>query len=140
MNNLEFLKNTNKILEWTFSDVADFIESIGFGQYKQCFIENFIDGKNLILLNMNNIQKLGITKYQHIAQISKQIRYLLYLNFDDYFKRSISELPRDVNALYVEQKSKTGKKNDKLIYDDFVEQIRDKIWKPNLVRNLYYSK
>ncbi|KAF8571857.1 hypothetical protein P879_03927 [Paragonimus westermani] len=49
---------------WTVNEVGEWIENIGYAQYKDCFIENYIDGKKLITVNASTLPMMGITKFE----------------------------------------------------------------------------
>ena len=38
-------------IHWTTEDVANWIEEIGFPQYRDCFESNMINGRKLVLAN-----------------------------------------------------------------------------------------
>ena len=38
-------------IHWTIEDVANWVEEIGFPQYRDCFESNLIDGRKLVLAN-----------------------------------------------------------------------------------------
>ncbi|KAF7643328.1 hypothetical protein LDENG_00241570 [Lucifuga dentata] len=109
-----------EFLQWSCNDVADWIESIGFTQYKACFTENFINGRKLIYANCTYLPKLGITDFKDMQVISARVRQLLGIT-ETQWGRSIADPPRDAMVLFLEQKSRTGERADKLIYQQFVD-------------------
>ena len=38
-------------IHWSLDDVANWVEEIGFPQYRECFTSNLIDGRKMILVN-----------------------------------------------------------------------------------------
>nr|XP_034953054.1 sterile alpha motif domain-containing protein 15 [Zootoca vivipara] len=113
-------------LAWTPEEVAEWIEALGFPQYKECFTANFISGRKLIHVNCCNLPQMGITNFEHMKEISRHMRELLEIE-EPLFVRSISLPPRDNMGLFLEQKSRTGKRSDALTYSQFIEDsgLRD---------------
>ncbi|XP_032997985.1 sterile alpha motif domain-containing protein 15 [Lacerta agilis] len=113
-------------LAWTPEEVAEWIEALGFPQYKECFTANFISGRKLIHVNCCNLPQMGITDFEHMKEISRHVRELLEIE-EPPFVRSISLPPRDNMGLFLEQKSRTGKRSDALTYSQFIEDsgLRD---------------
>ncbi|KAK7907235.1 hypothetical protein WMY93_015847 [Mugilogobius chulae] len=110
-------------LQWSCQDVAKWIESLGFAQYKECFTENFISGRKLIHVNYSNLPKLGITDFEHIKVISAHVRELLGIR-DTRWSQSIADPRRDVRALFLEQKSVAGTQADRLTYQQFILSLQ----------------
>ncbi|KAF7690308.1 sterile alpha motif domain-containing protein 15-like isoform X2 [Silurus meridionalis] len=102
-------KKEMAFLQWSCQDVAKWIESIGFPQYTACFTENFITGRKLIYVNCCNLPRLGITDFRHMQEISAHVRVLLGIT-EPLWSRSIVDPPRDDMGMYLEVKSRTGKK------------------------------
>ncbi|XP_023232581.1 sterile alpha motif domain-containing protein 15-like [Centruroides sculpturatus] len=105
--------------EWTQEDVENWIVELGFPQYKNVMTENFITGKKLILLDANNLCKMGIKDFKHIKKITESVRNLLGIKLT-HFTRSVAAPHREPLALYLEQKCLTGKKTDALTYSKFL--------------------
>ncbi|XP_020789340.1 sterile alpha motif domain-containing protein 15-like [Boleophthalmus pectinirostris] len=110
-------------LHWSCQDAAMWIESLGFPQYKKCFTENFISGRKLIHVNCSNLPKLGITDFNHMKVICGHVRELLGIT-ETPWSQSIVDPPQDVRALYLEQKSPTGAKADRLTYQQFTSSLQ----------------
>ncbi|XP_044292232.1 sterile alpha motif domain-containing protein 15 isoform X1 [Varanus komodoensis] len=108
-------------LSWTPEEVAEWIEVLGFPQYKECFTTNFISGRKLIHVNCSNLPQIGITDFEHMKEVSQHVRDLLEIE-EAPFVRSISLPHRDNTGLFLEQKSKTGPRSDALTYSQFVQE------------------
>ncbi|XP_060566421.1 sterile alpha motif domain-containing protein 15-like, partial [Ruditapes philippinarum] len=48
-------------LYWNVEQVADWIEDIGFPDYRLCITENMINGRKLIHLEASHLPNIGIT-------------------------------------------------------------------------------
>ncbi|XP_011843673.1 PREDICTED: sterile alpha motif domain-containing protein 15 [Mandrillus leucophaeus] len=107
-------------LNWDPEKVAEWISQLGFPQYKECFITNFISGRKLIHVNCSNLPQMGITNFEDMKAISRHTRELLEIE-EPLFKRSISLPYRDIIGLYLEQKGHTGIKSDALTLSEFVK-------------------
>ncbi|XP_058023622.1 sterile alpha motif domain-containing protein 15 [Ahaetulla prasina] len=101
----------------------------GFSSVQECFTTNFISGRKLIHVNCSNLPQIGITDFDHMKEISKHVRELLKIE-EPRFERSISLPPRDNIGLFLEQKSRTGKRSDALSYSQFVEEARLQEYEP----------
>jgi len=101
---------------WSVEDVANWIEDIGFWQYKSCFTENFVDGRKLILVDANSLPKVGIQDFDHIKTICSAIRNLLGVEAPDS-KRTIYLPPRDHLATFLEKKAFLGNHSDSLEFE-----------------------
>eukprot|EP01122_Echinamoeba_exundans_P015392 TRINITY_DN728_c0_g1_i1.p1 TRINITY_DN728_c0_g1~~TRINITY_DN728_c0_g1_i1.p1 ORF type:complete len:721 (-),score=143.90 TRINITY_DN728_c0_g1_i1:2567-4729(-) len=59
---------------WPQLDVADWIEAIGFRQYRDLFWKNNIDGNALLRLDAESLKRdIGITSFGHREQIASKI-------------------------------------------------------------------
>jgi len=96
-------------VNWTCCEVADFIELLGFPQYKECFLRNKVDGRRLIWCDASHLNALGIGEFKHIIFIAKNIRELLHIE-NPFWNRSISLPYAEALARYLEQRSVIGKK------------------------------
>lgn len=55
------------MLNWTIKDVGDWVKiDLGFPEYEDCFVLNFINGRKLILIDASSLQKLGVQDFAHI--------------------------------------------------------------------------
>lgn len=52
-------------LDWSVSDVANYLETLGLGVYKEKFIENHVSGEVLPLLTENHLKELSIKSIGH---------------------------------------------------------------------------
>ncbi|XP_053457117.1 sterile alpha motif domain-containing protein 15 [Nycticebus coucang] len=107
-------------LDWDPEKVAEWISQLGFPQYKECFIANFISGRKLIHVNCSNLPQIGITDFEDMKVISRHARELLGIE-EPLFKRSICLPYRDNIGLFLEQKGHTGIKSDSLTLPEFVK-------------------
>ncbi|XP_034274103.1 sterile alpha motif domain-containing protein 15 isoform X2 [Pantherophis guttatus] len=103
---------------------------------RECFTTNFISGRKLIHVNCSNLPQIGITDFEHMKEISKHVRELLKIE-EPRFERSISLPPRDNIGLFLEQKSRTGKRSDALSYSQFIEEARLQDYEPKPPTPLY---
>lgn len=55
------------ILRWSIKEVGEWIKNdLGFPQYEDCFVSNYINGRKLILIDASSLQKLGVQHFEHI--------------------------------------------------------------------------
>ncbi|KAF7260417.1 hypothetical protein EG68_02437 [Paragonimus skrjabini miyazakii] len=133
MSLTEICANTNipEASLWTIKEVGEWIENIGYPQYRNCFVENYIDGKKLISVNASTLPMMGITKFDHTQIIAKRIRELLSLE-EPNNKRTIRLPPRDFLGMYLESKTNTGSDLAKVSFPRLVFRTMDRIWQPPL--------
>ncbi|CAN9507697.1 unnamed protein product [Ophioblennius macclurei] len=108
-----------EFLQWDCREVARWIESIGFPQYKACFTENHITGRKLIYVNCVNLPRLGVTHFKDMQVISACVRELLGIT-EALWSRSIADPRRDTVGLFLERKSRTGDQADNLTWQQFL--------------------
>lgn len=108
-----------EFLQWDCHDVARWIESLGFPQYKACFTDNLISGRKLIYVNCIYLPRLGVTDFKHMQVISACVRELLGIT-ETLSSRSIADPPLDTAVLFLEKKSRTGELADSLTYQRFL--------------------
>eukprot|EP00118_Oscarella_pearsei_P026886 m.310538 g.310538 ORF g.310538 m.310538 type:complete len:141 (+) comp52398_c0_seq1:23-445(+) len=101
---------------WNYDQVADWISSIGFSHYKECFRANMINGKKLIRVDGSTLPSMGVTDFEDIKSISRLVRDLLGVEPPDWSK-SITLPPRDDLAMFLEQKSHSGEESDRLRFE-----------------------
>ncbi|KAM9778179.1 sterile alpha motif domain-containing protein 15-like [Syngnathus typhle] len=111
-----------EFLQWSCEDVARWIESIGFPQYKLCFTENCVTGRKLIFVDCVHMPRLGITDFKHMQAIAARVRELLGIT-EVLWSRSIADPPRDIEGLFLEMKSRTGVKTDELTPEQLLKDI-----------------
>ncbi|KAM4529139.1 sterile alpha motif domain-containing protein 15-like [Fundulus diaphanus] len=109
-------------LQWDSQDVARWIESLGFPQYKACFTENFITGRKLIYIDCNTLPKLGITYFKDMQVICARVQELLEIT-ETPWSRSIADPRRDTVALFLEKKSRTGERAEALTFQRFLHDL-----------------
>jgi len=59
---------------WTVDEVADWVDSIGYGKYKENFRSHFINGRKLLTVDSCVLPKMGITHFGDILSLSKIIQ------------------------------------------------------------------
>ncbi|PAA59360.1 hypothetical protein BOX15_Mlig029633g1, partial [Macrostomum lignano] len=116
-------------LYWSAEQVADWVSSLGLGQYRDCFLTNGINGRRLVLVDASNLPKIGVHEFQHVQALSGAVRDLLKIESPRWDRR-IYLPPRDNLGMYLEMKSKTGKSLDELTYDKFNAKFSDAKWRP----------
>ncbi|XP_062518944.1 sterile alpha motif domain-containing protein 15-like [Corticium candelabrum] len=104
-------------LDWSCNQVADWIASLGFEQYKECFRSNMINGRKLIRVDASTLPNMGVTDFDHVTAISRSIRKLLDVEDPDW-SRSITLPHRDSLGMFLEGKSHTGVTSDKLEFEE----------------------
>ncbi|GFN97142.1 sterile alpha motif domain-containing protein 15 [Plakobranchus ocellatus] len=62
---------------WTMDEVADWVESIGYGKYKENFRSHFINGRKLLTVDACVLPRMGITHFGDILDLAGRIRNLL---------------------------------------------------------------
>lgn len=77
-------------LKWNYDDVAEWIENLGFPQYRKTFELNMINGRNLILLDANALVRMNIKDYNDIKTITKSIRDMYRMELPKCDKKCIS--------------------------------------------------
>ncbi|KAK2185518.1 hypothetical protein NP493_232g03009 [Ridgeia piscesae] len=118
-------------LMWTVQQVADWMEEIGFPDYKPCIITNLVDGKKLIRINGSTLPHLGITDFEHIKKINKALAVLLSQEPTTWDRR-IALPPRDALGMYLLEKSVTGDHGDNLTFEKFLRTFDEIKWQPPL--------
>ncbi|KAK7134117.1 hypothetical protein R3I94_015842 [Phoxinus phoxinus] len=108
-----------EFLHWSCHDVALWIESIGFPQYKACFTENFITGRKLIHVSCTSLPRLGITDFQHMQAISAQLAGLLGV-WEPRWGRSVADPSHDELTGFLRKKSRSGQRTDSLTLQQFL--------------------
>jgi hypothetical protein len=106
----------HQYLSWSYEDVAAWMESIGYPQYKECMISNLINGRKLIWLDSSSLPSIGIHDWLHIKEITRQVRELLQLE-EPYWNKSISLPHRCNKGIFLERKSQTGRYGDELTFN-----------------------
>ncbi|ESO83494.1 hypothetical protein LOTGIDRAFT_236529 [Lottia gigantea] len=108
--------NIPDCLYWSCEEVADWIEELGFSKYRDCFLNNFIDGKKLITVTSSALPNMGVSDFTHIKIITAAVRELLDIPLEDSLEFSCYRNPR---LLYLQLKSKTGYTYDHMTYNAF---------------------
>ncbi|PKU37572.1 sterile alpha motif domain-containing protein 15 [Limosa lapponica baueri] len=108
-------------LAWSAAEVAEWVAQLGFPQYEECFRANGITGRRLILVDCSRLPAIGVTDFGHMQEISRHVRELLGTE-EPLFSRSIALPYRDNLGLFLERKSRSGKKADALTFSQFVQE------------------
>ncbi|XP_029194333.2 sterile alpha motif domain-containing protein 15-like isoform X1 [Acropora muricata] len=114
---------TPTCLSWSIEDVADWVEFLGFKQYRACFKDNLVNGRKLINVDASSLPRMGVNDFDHIKVIAKKVRELLGIE-EPYWNRSISLLHREPLGLFLEKKGKTGTEADLLTFEDYKRQLK----------------
>lgn len=118
-------------LSWSVEEVGNWIESLGYPLYRECFTTNFITGRRLVLVSASALAKMGINDFEHIKIIAKAIRDLLQIEAVSW-NRSVSLPPNEEKELFLEQKARRGKKADTLTFEKFHEDWEHLKFQPPL--------
>jgi len=59
---------------WTVDEVADWVDSIGYGKYKENFRSHFINGRKLLTVDSCVLPKMGITHFGDILGLVELIK------------------------------------------------------------------
>ncbi|CAF1582664.1 unnamed protein product [Rotaria magnacalcarata] len=118
-------------LYWSCDEVADFIQMLGFPQYRECFLRNKVDGRRLIWCDASHLPSLGITDFKHIMSIAKSIREIFQIE-KPYWNRSITLPYAEALGRYLEQRSVMGRRSDELDYVSYTTDTRDAKFQPVL--------
>ncbi|CAF0996204.1 unnamed protein product [Rotaria sordida] len=116
---------------WSCDEVANFIEMLGFPQYRECFLRNKVDGRRLIWCDASHLNALGVQDFKHIISIAKSIRELLQIE-KPYWNRSITLPYAEALSRYLEQRSVMGHRADELDYTTYTNDTRDAKFQPVL--------
>ncbi|CAK8683385.1 sterile alpha motif domain-containing protein 15-like [Clavelina lepadiformis] len=108
-------------IHWSLDDVANWVEEIGFPQYRECFTSNLIDGRKMILVNSSNLPRMGVTDFDHILFITSSVRELLGIG-KPFWNRSIADSTNTPMGLFLENKSRTGPSIDKMTFSQFLRR------------------
>ncbi|CAG9803957.1 unnamed protein product [Chironomus riparius] len=108
--------------EWTTDDVLNWINALGFPEYKDSFRVNFIDGKKLIRIDTSALIKMNIKNFNHIKLITKSIRKMYGIEIENS-KRSISLPFSEPLDLYKLHKSYSGYSYEVITCCDFFKKV-----------------
>ncbi|KAI6067919.1 Sterile alpha motif domain-containing protein 15 isoform X1 [Aix galericulata] len=53
-------------LRWGTAEVAEWVSSLGFPQYEECFRANGISGRRLVLVTCSSLPAMGVTDFGHM--------------------------------------------------------------------------
>lgn len=119
LNKLELPKQ----FKWTVDDVLDWIDDLGFPQYKDSFRMNFIDGKKLIPIDASALIKMNIKNFDHIKMITRSIRKIYGIEIENS-KRSISLTFSEPLDLYKFYKSYSGHSYEVVTCCDYFQKVK----------------
>ncbi|XP_046849191.1 sterile alpha motif domain-containing protein 15-like [Xenia sp. Carnegie-2017] len=105
-------------LEWTPKDVADWIEYLGFPQYRDCFLSNGVNGRKLITVHASSLPRIGITDFEHIKFIARKVREVTGIEKPDWM-RPIRLQHRERLGLFLERRAFTGTESDAEKFQEF---------------------
>lgn len=111
-------------LEWTSNDVLDWIEKLGFPQYRKTFKANFINGRTLLKIDASALVKMNIKDFNHIKFITSEIRQMYKVVELEVFSRSISLPSKHPEALYKFYKIPTGPIYELCYRTEFFKKIK----------------
>ncbi|XP_064076233.1 uncharacterized protein LOC135194532 [Vanessa tameamea] len=97
------------VFDWSESDVARWLaDDIGLHQYTECFLNNHINGRRLILLeDPSYLAQINIKDFEHIKIITSKIRKLFDMEMIR-FSRNMNLPERKPLTLCTLFKSRTG--------------------------------
>jgi len=123
---------------WTVDEVADWIDSIGYGKYKENFRSHFINGRKLLTVDSCVLPKMGITHFGDILAISRLLRDQLHV------QRRVRDAwsPRRPRGAYIAEPQPAGTLRKSLTYMQHLQSVSPRL-DNRLVglkkRNLHYS-
>lgn len=120
MSNVNKCFEEPECLKWSTDDVVTWIKNLNLPQYARCLAENFIDGRKLILVDANNLTKMGVHNFEHIKIITQTVRELLDVE-KPFWNVSIADHQVKPSTAYLEQKSRTGAKINALTTEEFAK-------------------
>src|SRR3989338_152069 len=82
------------VLEWTVSDVAKWLTYMDLGDYQKTFIENSVSGLELVDLNHEDMESLGLKSFGHRKKLESSLRKLL----DDSSSQCSSSFSRNSSS------------------------------------------
>lgn len=92
--------------QWKNEEVLEWIENLGFPQYKETFKENLIHGRSLLLLDASALVHMNIHDFDDVKKITQDIRRMY--NVEKVLQRSISIPPRHPDTHYKFYRTQTG--------------------------------
>ena len=98
-------------IDWTPSEVADKLETLGLGSYRDIILNNYINGEVLGLLQEKHLKELGIKSIGH------RITFLQFIKNSSSFQNSTSKVIESNNY------ETTKKKETKLKYEPEPEPL-----------------
>lgn len=67
----------NDFALWTAAEVGDWLESIGYGQYRPAFEANNVHGYALLGLTSDMLPKLQVRQFDHCRGIMRELRVMM---------------------------------------------------------------
>lgn len=107
---------------WSTDDVSDWIEELGFPEYKILFEQNFIDGRKLIRIDSSSLVRMKIQNFDHIKKITAGIRTLYGIELAKS-PQNPSRLPFEPETMFKIHKSFTGRQYDEITRCEFFKRL-----------------
>merc|ERR1719466_288583 len=127
--------NMPSAFSWNEQEVASWISGIGYPQYKQTFIKNFINGRKLVLIDASKLSQIGIKDFEHIKIIAAHIRMILNLT-EVRSTRCISKPKTELNQEYLLRKSQSGPLSDRYTMEKIQDDhVHDGLWSKTVLIN-----
>jgi len=127
--------NTPTAFYWNEQEVASWIGGIGYPQYKQTFIKNFINGRKLVLLDASKLSQIGVKDFEHIKIIAAHIRMILNLK-EVRSTRCISKPKTELNQEYLLRKSQSGPLSDRYTMEKVkIDHSHEGLWSKTVMIN-----
>lgn len=104
---------------WSIDNVSDWIEELGFPQYRSVFERNFIDGRKLIRIDSSSLVQKKIQNFDHIKSITAGIRTLYGIEEHVKSPQNPSRLPFKPETMFKIHKSYTGRRYDEMTRSEF---------------------
>lgn len=103
-------------IDWSVEEVADWIERLGYKEYRDCFITNAVCGRKMIWVSASTLPSIGVTDWKHIQHIAGAVRKELGLE-EPFWNRSITKPHWSQLGMFLEAKSFTGARADRLKFE-----------------------
>ncbi|RUS78133.1 hypothetical protein EGW08_014106 [Elysia chlorotica] len=103
---------------WTVDEVADWVDSIGYGKYKENFRSHFINGRKLLTVDACVLPRMGITHFGDILCLCKHIREVLGI------RRHVRDYnPWQLRSNYISVVPTSGKKQPHLSFREHAKNV-----------------
>merc|ERR1712037_963721 len=119
------LEGLPEYARWTKEEVADFVEKIGFREYRPCFEDNNVSGRQLAYISASTLPKIGIHKFEDIKRITAAFRSLTTDEYPNYHV-SISESKNSEMVETWSRKARSGPAAEAVRIGDVLEERHHK--------------